>query len=108
MPAWPKRTLWLAEIWLAALAAGAAIAYGLHTLKPIVSSVRAINALTSFPVLGVVSVAFPTARRRKFWRNMWGFSAATACLLVALGAALVLNRSGARLTIHAIQALVKT
>jgi polysaccharide chain length determinant protein (PEP-CTERM system associated) len=107
VPVWPKRTLWLAGIWLAALAAGAAIAYGLHTMKPIVSSVRAINELTSFPVLGVVSVAFPTARRRKMWRNVWGFSAATACLLVALAAALVLNWSGARLIVPAIQTLAK-
>ncbi len=64
VPVWPKRTALLAGIWLAALGAGAAAAYGLHLMKPIVSSVRGINELTSFPVLGVVSTAFPAASGR--------------------------------------------
>ena len=107
-PVWPRRTVWLAEIWLAALAAGAGVAYGLHTLRPIVSSARAINELTSFPVLGVVSAAFPRRERREFWRHLLSFSAATSSLLVLLVIVLVLNWSGARLSVAAIQALVKT
>jgi len=108
VPVWPRRTIWLAGIWMAALAIGAGIAYGLHTMKPIVSSVRAIREITGFPVLGVVSIAFPTAQRKKFWGNLWRFSAATACLLIVLGVALALNWSGARLNIPAVQSLVKT
>jgi protein tyrosine kinase modulator len=107
VPVWPRRALLLGLIWLAALGAGGAIAYGLHTIKPILSSVRAINELTGFPVLGVVSVAFPTAQRKKVLRHVWRISAASACLVVALGMALALNWSGARLSIHAIQSLVK-
>jgi polysaccharide chain length determinant protein (PEP-CTERM system associated) len=107
IPVWPRRTVLLALIWLAALGAGAAVAYGLHFIKPIISSVSAVNALTAFPVLGVVSVAFPTAQRKKMWRHAWRFSAATACLIVALGLALALNGFGARLSIHAIESLVK-
>jgi polysaccharide chain length determinant protein (PEP-CTERM system associated) len=107
-PTWPKRTMLLGGIWLAALAIGAGIAYGLHTLKPIVNSVRALNGMTSFPVLGVVSVAFPTAERKKYWRHLWHISAAGACLLSALAIALALNWSGARLSIHAIRSLVNT
>jgi len=107
-PVWPRRTVWLAEIWLAALAVGAGVAYGLHTLRPIVSSARAINELTSFPVLGVVSAAFPRRERREFWRHLLSFSAATSCLLVLFVIVLVLNWSGARLSVAAIQALVKT
>jgi polysaccharide chain length determinant protein (PEP-CTERM system associated) len=107
VPVWPKRMALLALIWLAALGAGAAVAYGLHFIKPILSSVSAVNALTAFPVLGVVSVAFPTAHRKKMWRNAWRFSAATTCLIVALGIALAVNGLGARLSIHAIQSLVK-
>jgi polysaccharide chain length determinant protein (PEP-CTERM system associated) len=107
VPVWPKRVLLLGLIWLAALGAGGAIAYGLHTVKPILSSVRAVNDLTAFPVLGVVSVAFPTAQRRKILRHVWRISAASACLVVALGIALALNWSGARLSVHAIQSLVK-
>jgi polysaccharide chain length determinant protein (PEP-CTERM system associated) len=108
MPVWPKRTVWLAEIWLLALALGAGVAYGLHTMKPIISSVRTINEMTNFPVLGVVSSAFPTAQRKRFRRQMLRFSGATICLLLALAAVLALNSSGARLTMHAIRSLVKS
>jgi polysaccharide chain length determinant protein (PEP-CTERM system associated) len=107
VPVWPMRTLFLGLIWLAALGAGAAVAYGLHTIKPILSSVRAVNELTDFPVLGVVSVAFPTAQRKRNLRHMWRISAAAACLVAALGLALALNWSGARLSVRAIQSLVK-
>jgi polysaccharide chain length determinant protein (PEP-CTERM system associated) len=107
IPAWPRRALLLGLIWLAALGAGGAVAYGLHTIKPILSSVRSVNELTAFPVLGVVSVAFPTAQRKKILRHVWRISAASACLVVALGIALALNWSGARLSIDAIQSLVK-
>lgn len=107
-PVWPKRTVLLAEIWLASLAVGAGLAYGLHTLRPIVSSARAINELTSFPVLGVVSAAFPRRERKIFWRNLLSFSAATSCLLVLFVIVLLLNWSGARLSVAAIQTLVKT
>jgi polysaccharide chain length determinant protein (PEP-CTERM system associated) len=107
-PVWPKRTLWLAEIWLASLAVGAGAAYGLHALRPIVSSARAINEMTNFPVLGVVSTAFPRRERKEFWRHLLGFSAATSCLLILFVVVLVLNWSGARLTVAAIQALVET
>jgi polysaccharide chain length determinant protein (PEP-CTERM system associated) len=106
-PVWPKRFLLLGLIWLAALGVGGAIAYGMHTLKPILSSVRAVNELTAFPVLGVVSAAFPTAQRKKMWRQVLRISAASACLVIALGIAFVLNWSGARLSIDAIQSLVK-
>lgn len=108
VPVWPKRTRLLAEIWMAALAAGAGLAYGLHVLKPIVSSIRSANEATRFPVLGVVSEAFPARDRARVVRNVWSFSAASVGLLIAFAVVLVLNWSGARLTIHAIRSLVKT
>jgi hypothetical protein len=76
---------------------GCALAYGLHLLKPIVSSVSAVNELTAFPVLGVVNVAFPSRRQQETRRHMRRFSAAMACLVVALLIALGLNWVGARL-----------
>ena len=106
-PVWPRRASLLAGIWLAALAAGGAAAYGLHMLMPVVSSVAAMSALTALPVLGVTGTAFPTLRRVQSRRRLLHFSAAVACLLVALGLALLLNHAGARLSIHAIQSLVK-
>ena len=96
-PVWPRRTSLLGGIWLGAMLFGGALAYGLHMLKPIVSSVPALNELTAFPVLGVVSVAFPSRRQQEVRRNMRRFSAAMACLVAALAIALVLNWAGARL-----------
>jgi polysaccharide chain length determinant protein (PEP-CTERM system associated) len=106
IPVWPQRTLWLAEIWLASLLVGAAAAYGLHMLRPIVSSARSLNELTSFPVLGVVSTAFPRRERKVFWRRLMGFSLATSCLLALFVVVLILNWSGARLSVAAIKSLV--
>jgi hypothetical protein len=85
---------------------GVGVAYMLNLLKPIVGSVQTVNELTSFPVLGVVSAAFPSDDKREFRRNMWGFAGATACLAAALLVALALNWVGARLTIQAILSLV--
>ena len=107
-PTWPRRTLLLGLIWLAALGIGGGVAYALHTMRPILSSVRALNGLSSFPVLGVVGIAFPSAQRKQFRGHLWRFSAATACLLIALGIVLALNWSGARLSIHAVKTLVNS
>jgi polysaccharide chain length determinant protein (PEP-CTERM system associated) len=107
-PVYPKRPALLAAIWLAAMGTAAGVAYLMSLFRPIVSSVRTVNELTEFPVLGVVGVAFPTRQQREFNRNMWRFSAATASLMVAFAVALLLNWAGARLTIQAIRSLVKT
>jgi polysaccharide chain length determinant protein (PEP-CTERM system associated) len=107
-PVWPRRTALLGGLWAAAMLLGAGVAYGLHILKPIVNSVVAVNELTSFPVLGVVSAAFPTRQQWEFRRDMWRFSAAMACLVAALMVAFALNWAGARLTVHAIRSLVTT
>ena len=98
-PVWPRRTKLLGEIWMAALLFGGALAYGLHLLKPIVSSVSAINQLTAFPVLGVVSMAFPSRQQGEIRRDLWRFTTAMACLIVAFAIALTLNWAGARLSV---------
>jgi polysaccharide chain length determinant protein (PEP-CTERM system associated) len=108
VPVSPKRIKLLAEIWLAAMALGAAAAYGLHTMKPIVSSVRALNQVTPFPVLGVVTGAFPTRQRDTRRRQLWTFCAAAACLTIAFGLALVLSWTGARLVVHSTEQTVKS
>jgi hypothetical protein len=107
-PVWPRRTRLLCGIWLGAMLFGCALAYGLHLLKPIVSSVPAVNELTQFPVLGVVGTAFPSRQQREGRRNLWRFSTAMACLVVALGIALGLNWAGVRLTSHADHSTVTT
>jgi len=96
-PVWPLRMRLLAGVWLAALAAGAGVAYGLHMLKPVVSSVVAMNQLTPVPVLGIVSTAFPTRRRQVRRRELWRFATAAFCLMLALALVVGLNRAGIRL-----------
>jgi polysaccharide chain length determinant protein (PEP-CTERM system associated) len=106
-PVSPKRSLLIGVIWIAAMAAGAAVAYVMNMVKPIVTSVRTLNEVTSFPLLGVVSAAFPSRQKRQFRGRMLRFSFATACLTAAFCGALALNWVGARLTAQAIRALVK-
>ena len=108
VPVWPKRTLMLGVIWIAALAVGGAVAYGLNVLKPVVMSARAVSDLTGFPLLGVAGVGFPSRQRAEARRHMLRISVAAACWVIAFAAVLALNWSGARLSIRALQALVKT
>ncbi len=105
-PAWPNRPLWLAAVWIAALGAGAGLAYMLHKHRPVVGSVRAVNAVTSFPVLGVVSAAFPTLQRAQDRFHALRFTAAALCLLAAFATVLALNWAGARISIHALHSMV--
>src|SRR5258706_5502990 len=69
-PVWPRRTALLGGIWLAAMVLGASLAYGLHILNPIVSSVVTVNELTSLAVLRVVRVAVPRRQQQAVRRDM--------------------------------------
>ncbi len=108
MPVWPRRSKMTAMIFLAALAAGAGLAYGMHWLKPFVVSVRGINELTEFPVLGVVSSAFPTRERAEWRQNLWRFSAAAGSLILLLAVVFLLNRAGVHFSFPGSDSLVKT
>jgi polysaccharide chain length determinant protein (PEP-CTERM system associated) len=105
-PISPKRPALLGAIWLASMAFAGAVAYGMSVFRPIVSSVRTVNTITEFPVLGVVGVGFPTRRKLEFVRDIKRFSAASAGLTLCFVIALVLNSLGARLTVHALRSLV--
>jgi polysaccharide chain length determinant protein (PEP-CTERM system associated) len=108
MPVWPRRTKMIGIIWLVALGVGAGLAYGLHYLKPSLRSVRAVNELTAFPVLGVVGAAFPTRERAEERRSLWKFSAATCLLVLLFAVALALNWAGVHFSFNDIQSTVKT
>lgn len=107
-PVWPRRTTFLFAVWALAMGVGAALAYGLHSLRPIVPSLPVITKITPFPVLGSVGIAFPTQHRAAWRSDLWRFSAGTACLLLAFAIALVLNWSGVRLSLQALHSLVTT
>ena len=95
-PVWPKRTLWLTLIWLAALAGGAAVAFALQRLRPVVGSLSTVATLTTFPVLGGVGAGFPTYGHVLARRHVVGFCVATGVLLIALIGAVVLSDAGVR------------
>jgi polysaccharide chain length determinant protein (PEP-CTERM system associated) len=101
-PVWPRRRLWLTAILAGALAAGAALAYGLNHLYPVVSSAEALARAVTVPLLGQIPGAFPERERRALRRDLLRISMATACLFVAFGVAIALNQSGYRLNIMAL------
>lgn len=96
LPVWPKRTLLLGVIWLAALAAGAMAAYGLQRLRPVVATLSSVAALTAYPVLGAVSGGYPSRGHVLARRHVVRFCAAVGVLLIALIAAIVLSDVGVR------------
>jgi polysaccharide chain length determinant protein (PEP-CTERM system associated) len=100
-PVFPRRTLFLAGVLAIAGALGAALAYGLHLLRPVVGSARSLTVLTGLPVLGIVSSAFPGRKNSEVRRDVWQFAAGVGCLLGAFALALALNWSGVRLGVAA-------
>jgi protein tyrosine kinase modulator len=99
-PVFPRRGLFLGGVLLAALAAGAGLAFLLHLLRPVVGTAQSLAAMTGLPVLGVVTGAFPgklhAAERADFKR----FAIGMGCLLVAFVIAVLLSRAGLRLMAH--------
>jgi polysaccharide chain length determinant protein (PEP-CTERM system associated) len=105
-PVWPRRSLFLAEMLAAAVAAGAALAYGLHYLRPVVTSAAAVTQGTGVPVIGLVGIAFPERERRTRRRDILRISFAGGCLSVAFLVCLVLSSQGYRLSMTALKHLV--
>jgi len=98
-PVSPFRGLLLAGVLLLALAAGGALAYGLHRLRPVIGSLSSLMALTPVPVLGMVTGAFPERTRGEQRRSFLIFAGALGGLFLALGVALAMSRAGLRLTV---------
>lgn len=107
-PVWPRRTMLLAGILVAALAAGAGLAYGLHQLHPVVVSANGLAQLTGSKVLGVVSTAFPERTRLAFRRDVVRVAIAAASLVLAFAVMVLLSHAGFRLTGSALKHLVNT
>ncbi|HXW85064.1 MAG TPA: hypothetical protein VEJ86_11705, partial [Candidatus Binataceae bacterium] len=105
-PVWPQRPRLLAESLLAALAAGLALAYGLHYLRPVVTTTSALAQAAGTPVLGLVSVAFPDRARRAARGDVVRFSLAGGCLIAAFIAVLILSLQGYHLSITALRQML--
>jgi polysaccharide chain length determinant protein (PEP-CTERM system associated) len=96
-PVFPRRTLFIAGIFLASCVIGAGVAYLMHMLRPVVGSARSLTALTGLPVIGVVSSAFPGRISADLRRTAMRFAGGVAGLLAVCILALLLNWSGVRL-----------
>ena len=106
-PVFPLRSVFLAGVLLASLAAGLALANRVGRWRPMVGSSSGLTALTGVPVLVVVGSAFPSRARRVWRRELWTISAASACLLLAFAVVVVLSHHGMRLGMpQALQRLV--
>ena len=106
-PVWPMRKMLMALVLGGALAAGAALAYGLSYLHPVVPiSSSGLTQLAGVPVLGEVSVAFPERARRAARVETLKLAVAACCLIAAFGVAVILSQSGYRLTAPAIKRMV--
>ncbi len=107
-PVWPLRPLLMAETLLAALAAGAALAYGLHYLRPVVTSAASLAHAVGVPVLGTVSIAFPERERLAKRRDLLRVSFAGGLLAVAFVVAVTLSLQGYRLSLTALRQMVSS
>lgn len=105
-PVWPIRPLLLAETLLVALAAGAAVAYGLHYLRPVVTSASALAQAAGTTVLGTVSVAFPERARKAMRRDVLRISLAGGCLALAFVVVVMVSLQGYRLSLTALKQMV--
>jgi protein tyrosine kinase modulator len=93
-----KRSLLIGVVLVVSLVLGAAVAYGLHQLQPVVISAGTLEALAQAPVLGTVGLAFPERAEKATRRETWRFSSATAGLLILFVATLIASWAGVRLT----------
>jgi polysaccharide chain length determinant protein (PEP-CTERM system associated) len=105
-PVWPMRPLLLTQTLLAALAAGAALAYGLHYLRPVVTSSASFAQSMGVPILGLVGVAFPERERKATRRDVLRISLAAGCLVVGFAMAIMLSRHGYRFSLTALKQMV--
>ncbi len=90
-PVAPKRVPLLAGALLAAIGAGAGLAYLLHLLRPVFSSTRQLHGATGLPVLGSVSMTWVDKHRTERRNALVVYAAATASLVLASGAVLALE-----------------
>jgi len=96
-PVWPKRSMMLASVLLAALGAGAALAYLITMIKPVFHNSKQLTELTGIPVLGVVSATRVGGKSVSMRREYLTYSLACSTFLVALALVVFVGRTYAPL-----------
>jgi len=90
-PISPRRPMLIIGALFGALAAGVAIAYLLHLLRPVFVSTRQLGAATGLPVLGAVSMAWAEKHRVDRRQSTVRYALLSTGLLVAAAVAFVLT-----------------
>ncbi|MEW5789514.1 MAG: XrtA system polysaccharide chain length determinant [Pseudomonadota bacterium] len=88
-PAWPNRPMLVSMVPFGGLGAGLGLAFLLAQLRPTVDGRRQIRELTSYPLLGMVTLIETEARQRSLRRGNLLFAAGLTGLLLALLAQLI-------------------
>jgi len=83
-PAWPNRPLFVVAVPIAGIGLGLALAFLLTQLRPGIENRRQLLDLTSFPLLGMVSMIETEEARRTKRRSTLLFTAGSFGLVVAL------------------------
>jgi protein tyrosine kinase modulator len=99
-PVFPRRVLLLGVVLGAAIVLGAAAAWLLSLLRPVVGNALSLTRLTGLPVLGVVGSAFPGRIRHDERRSVYRFAAGLGCLMFAFLIVVILSRAGLRLAMQ--------
>ncbi|HEY6515274.1 MAG TPA: XrtA system polysaccharide chain length determinant [Steroidobacteraceae bacterium] len=99
-PVSPRRGSLIGMVLLAALGAGAGLAYWLNQHQQVIGSATGLRELTGIPV-SVVGPAFPTQAARALRADVARFALALGCLLGAFVLVAVLSYMGVRLGVRA-------
>ena len=100
-PVSPRRGSLIGMVLLAALGAGAGLAYWLNQHQPVVGSATGLRLLTDIPV-SVVGPAFPTQSTRALRADVARFALAMGCLFAGFVLVVVLSYMGVRLGVRAV------
>jgi polysaccharide chain length determinant protein (PEP-CTERM system associated) len=95
-PVSPKRGELLGVVLLAALGAGAGLAYLLNQHQPVIGSASGLRQLTGVPV-SIVGSAFPSRTTRAFLGDLARFALAMMVLIAGFFVVVVLSYKGVRL-----------
>ena len=98
-PISPKRSLLVLAVLMVSIGAGCAIAFLMHTLRPVFTSVKGLAESTGLVVLGSVSMAWLEQHNHTRRKSYFRYAVATAGLFVIGAAVLQLNRMGFRLSL---------
>lgn len=102
-PASPNRGLLLVMVFGFAVAVGAGFAYFLHKITPVFMSLRGLQTVGDYPVLGSFSLMMSRSMHRAQRRDIIGFCAGAGLLPAALVLAFVFDGSLVRVVQHFFQ-----